>query len=348
MATDTLTQSLHKHAHHLGAQQALCALGLVPPMEKDAFWSGLRAVGSKVVSPLFSGAAKTLGGVSKAVNAPAKSLMGRIGTGIQDTVNSGALGSTIQGQAGRIATLGKGVGGQAAGWGTLGGLIEGSNAMGAATGQGDLGWDWGRAAKGFGSSALMGAGWGLGGNAAKMGLKGGLNAARAGSGTALQRAAGPGFFGGFARGPGMSASTAATTTAKAGPVRYSKYLKRPLNKPGTYVEPVGTPAARSGPLQSPGGSLARGAKGFGASLALGSAGLVGADLASGGAMTGMAYDAFAGGAQPPGQLPTYARPQVYTPAARGLARAAHFGLGRTGLTPYNQAYGPGMYSRYQR
>lgn len=307
MTTAPPAPDLCKEAHAAGAQQALCALGLLPapeaPLEKEAFLKALWGLGKglykHVARPLVSGTARGAGAVSSGLTSVAAKPLEHAGRGILSTAPKAWRPA--------LETVGKGLPRQMAGFGLLSGAIEGSNVIPAAFGQGELGWDWGRAAKGFGQGALLGAGFGAAGNVYKAGLgklvgKGGMGA--------LERAASPGWFGGFAR----------------------------------------RGAGGMGPAMAPGAAAARGLKGLGSNLALGGGAFVAGDLAMspflGGSVTGSVYDMLKG--QPEQQArPIYAYPQAYAPVLGAAGRGSRYALGRVGLTPYNPGYTPGM-TAYQQ
>lgn len=316
MTAPAPTGDLCKEAYHAGAQQALCALGLVPSMEKEAFLGALKAVGKHALKPLWEGAKNTYKGIADVAAKPF------------EHAGRGIMSAAPKSWQPTVGAIGKGVPAQMAGFGLFGGALEGSNALGAATGSGELGWDWNRAAKGFGSGAAMGAGWGLGSNAFRTGVKGVAN--KMGRGAALERAAAPGWFGGFSS--GVRGKTT-VNVAKAGPVRPGTFFKAPRT-PGTYAETV----TKSGPVmpapQLAARRLSKGFKGLGSNALLGGGGFIAGDLATGGGLSGAVYD-IAKGQKPP--RPVYAYPQTYAPF---MARAATSRLGRVGLMPYHQGYRP--------
>lgn len=287
MSSPQIPHDLRKEAQDAGRRAALRDLGIMgDDMEKTAI---LGTVGNVAGKP-FQWIGSLLG----------KGL-GRAGVG------SKTVESLSQGLKSMPATMG--------GFGAISGALEGANVVPAALGQGDLGWDWGRAAKGFGHGALIGGAFGAGGAAYKAGLRKVLPES---THAALQAAKQPGWFGGFWKGsPG-------------------KYRGK-----GVLGYLFKKPVPRAGPVMAPQEKALRGLKGFGSNLALGGGAFATGDLLAmpfGGSVLGSTLlgDETQGGAI--GQLGR--SPHLAYPAAvagRAAARAAgrRFGVG---LTPDQLQY----------
>lgn len=173
---NTLATPLNKQARTAGAQRARQTLGL----EKTA---GLLSGLANIIT-------KPVGWATKSVAKPF------------EWAGKGILSAAGPKYAPYLRTLGKGLPSQMAGFGLFSGALEGSNAMGALVGQGNLGWDWDRARKGFVSGATLGAGFGMGTNAIRAGMS---KAIGQNNMTALRSAAERGgWFGGGLKGFGAN------------------------------------------------------------------------------------------------------------------------------------------------